>query len=174
MKKLVKNLSTALVLFGMAVASMPYTSAQSEVYIFLGKTHYISSLDIYVDDNIVYTATEKDIEYPSEWGSFFGKTEYDPIFAASKIKLLLNHDGKTLIRLKGKMLLPPPGIEKARDTSTYKKSETLIECQLNLTEGSVHYLTPGRKNRFKEMDPKKGEKEWNNKKYRELPEYIEQ
>ena len=56
--------------------------------------------------------------------------------------------------------------------------EMAAEIQLNLSEGSVHYLKVGRKGlndiQIKEVDEKEGLKLLKDKKYKELPEYVEQ
>lgn len=52
------------------------------------------------------------------------------------------------------------------------------EIQLNLSEGSVHYIKVGAKGlndiQIKEVDEKEGLKLLKNKKYKELPDYVEE
>lgn len=56
--------------------------------------------------------------------------------------------------------------------------DMVAEIQLNLSEGSVHYIKVGAKGlndiQIKEVDEKEGLKLLKDKKYKELPEYIEQ
>jgi len=56
--------------------------------------------------------------------------------------------------------------------------ELVAEIQLNLSDGSVHYIKVGAKGlndiQIKEVDEKEGLKLLKDKKYKELPEYIEQ
>lgn len=55
--------------------------------------------------------------------------------------------------------------------------DMVAEIQLNLSEGSVHYIKIGAKGlndiQIKEVNEKEGEKLLKDKKYKELPDYTE-
>lgn len=86
-----------------------------------------------------------------------------------KKKLVLKAEGKALFSAKNTFYALGDR-NKARDM--------VAEIQLNLSEGSVHYIKVGFKGlndiQIKEVDEKEGLKLLKDKKYKELPEYIEQ
>ncbi len=89
------------------------------------------------------------------------------VYSPSKRKCTFKNKGKMLFTFDMKYTLPTTG-----EVKTY-----LAEIQLNLTEGSVHYVRIGAKGlndvQFTELTQKEGEKLLKNKKYIPLDDYVE-
>lgn len=91
-------------------------------------------------------------------------TFYHPV----KRKCVLKSEGKVLFSVDLKHTNP----------MNLKVSHMAAEIQLNLEDGSEHYIEIGTKGlndcQFKEIPEKKVKKYMENKKYKELPDFIEQ
>lgn len=89
---------------------------------------------------------------------------YSPWFK----KCTINKEGKVLFSFDAKQT----------NTTNLKVSNMFAEIQLNLTEGSTHYVYLTNKGLFdmqlKELTEKEAKKLMNDKKYVSLPEYVEQ
>ena len=85
-----------------------------------------------------------------------------------KKKCVINEEGKVLFSVDFKFT----------NVGTLAVSELDTEIQLNLTEGSVHYIMLENKGikdiHFKEISEKDAQKMLNDKKYEMLPEYVQQ
>lgn len=95
--------------------------------------------------------------------------EPDRHYYAAKKKIVLKDEGKALFSAKYTFYA-------YMDRS--KPRDMVAEIQLNLSEGSVHYIQLKFKGlndvQLKELSEKEGLKLLKDKKYKELPEYIEQ
>lgn len=160
MKRLIRLTIVAAILLCSTISA----SAQSTVYVFMRSVDNAEcKLNINGGDGI-------DIRGP------FKKAQMVPVAGASP--LMRYHPGKKKIVLKeeGKTLF---GVTYIYTNSLNGKQSTMAaEIQLNLSEGSVHYIKVEAKGlndiQIKEVEGKEVQKLLKDKKYKELPDYIEQ
>ncbi len=95
--------------------------------------------------------------------------EPNRFYHAAKKKIVLKDEGKALFSAKYTFYA---------DMDRSKPRDMVAEIQLNLSEGSVHYIQLKFKGlndvQLKELSEKEGLKLLKDKKYKELPDYIEQ
>lgn len=95
--------------------------------------------------------------------------EPNRFYHPAKKKIVLKDEGKALFSAKYTFYA---------NMDRSNPRDLVAEIQLNLSEGSIHYIKIGAKGlndiQIKEVDEKEGLKLLKDKKYKELPEYTEQ
>jgi len=139
------------------LSGMVYSYAQSTVYFFSPQM---------MDNKCMIKLNGKEVfEMRGPLKKVMTPQGYDPfrVYSPCYRKCLFRNEGKMLFILEV--------------TSTKDNRKWTAEIQLNLTEGSVHYVKMGAKGlndvQFTELTQKEGEKLLKNKKYIPLDDYVE-
>ncbi len=139
------------------LSGMVYSYAQSTVYFFSPQLMDMKCM--------VKLNGKKAIEMRGPFKKTLTPKGYDPFYIYSPCyrKCLFKNEGKMLFVLDA--------------ASTKDNRKWTAEIQLNLMEGSVHYVKIASKGfsdvQFKELTQKEGEKLLKNKKYVPLDDYVE-
>ncbi|WP_337788705.1 hypothetical protein [Phocaeicola plebeius] len=159
-----KKIYTTFLFFLLGVFSTSIF-AQSTVYFFMKKGGGNLSLNLKLNGKEI-----SQIELPIKKTYPVNDTFRIPYYIYSPWvkKCTLNKEGKNLFSFDCKQINP----------TNLKESDYVAEIQLNLYNGSKHYIILTNKGLFdvqlKELTEKEAEKLLKNKKYVALPEYIEQ
>lgn len=158
MKQLKFSQSRIIALLLLAWLTVAAAHAESTVYFFTGELA-----------NSECTLKLNGKEIGELRGSIKKTDQIDPM----KIPMVVYHKciKKCIITDEGKALFSIAF--KYTNCVTLAVSEDDTEIQLNLSEGSVHYVELGGKG-LKEIPEKKAQKKLNDKKYEWLPDYIQE
>ena len=153
--------------FALGLFSTSIANAQSTVYFFMPSTNCWGNgggVDVYVNGQNAFSMRGP---FKKTIGNVANPSLPLYVYHAAKRKCVLNEEGKVLFAVDYKFV-----------TNNGKESDLTAEIQLNLSEGSVHYVKIEPKglndNQFKELSEKEAAKLMKDKKYVELPEYIVQ
>lgn len=151
--------------FVLGLFSTSIANAQSTIYFFMRTTYCCGDgggVDMYVNGQNAFSMRGplKKIQ-----GNLANPSMPLHHYSAAKRKCIFNEEGKALFAVDYKYVTP-----------ANKESDLTAEIQLNLSEGSVHYVKIEPKGlndlQFKELSEKEATKLMKDKKYVELPEYT--